>query len=337
MPGEFNKWVKDNEERIAKAKSLPYFIKDNQKYMSSLVPRNVAEGSKEMHETLEDIKSRLGDKCPKTLVELEEAINKYGFSDPSLKAMESEINVFMRTFFDNNDLGLDIDHRYLESVFDKGFLNTFQTGNSKGYVGSGRKKGKIEHRHQRLVMSHRMFTPSYFKGRDVISSKMSHSKQAEYWGKQFERWEYEKYGHVLDRDKYTAYTKGLTHYGDVQVRFKKDKTLATWTFNDSLNPEGVYFQPSLTTDPRVESFDRKGSGIKDMKDSWIKSVEKLRKDLGTDYIELQFHGELTIDAVESLTFGDNPEKLIAKTLIDKLKSKGIELWYVNGGKVILYQ
>ena len=124
---------------------------------------------------------------------------------------------------------------------------------------------------------------------------------------------------------------------DVQVRFKKDKTLATWTFDDSLNPEGVYFQPSLTTDPRVESFDRKGSGIKDMKDSWIKSVEKLRKDLGTDYIELQFHGELTIDAVESLTFGDNPEKLIAKTLIDKLKSKGIELWYVNGGKVILYQ
>lgn len=75
----------------------------------------------------------------------------------------------------------------------------------------------------------------------------------------------------------------------------------------------------------------------EVKDSWIKSVEKLRKDLGTDYIELQFHGELTIDAVESLTFGDNPEKLIAKTLIDKLKSKGIELWYVNGGKVILYQ
>ena len=32
VPGEFNKWVKDNEERIAKAKSLPYFLKDNQQY-----------------------------------------------------------------------------------------------------------------------------------------------------------------------------------------------------------------------------------------------------------------------------------------------------------------
>ena len=33
VPGEFNKWVKDNEERIAKAKSLPYFLKDNEKYI----------------------------------------------------------------------------------------------------------------------------------------------------------------------------------------------------------------------------------------------------------------------------------------------------------------
>lgn len=29
MPTEFTKWMKDNENRIAKAKSMPYFIKDN--------------------------------------------------------------------------------------------------------------------------------------------------------------------------------------------------------------------------------------------------------------------------------------------------------------------
>ena len=29
MPTEFTKWMKDNESRIAKAKSMPYFIKDN--------------------------------------------------------------------------------------------------------------------------------------------------------------------------------------------------------------------------------------------------------------------------------------------------------------------
>lgn len=35
VPGKFNTWVKDNEERIAKAKSMPYFLKDNQKYVET--------------------------------------------------------------------------------------------------------------------------------------------------------------------------------------------------------------------------------------------------------------------------------------------------------------
>ena len=29
MPKQFNEWVKNNEERIKRAKSLPYFIRDN--------------------------------------------------------------------------------------------------------------------------------------------------------------------------------------------------------------------------------------------------------------------------------------------------------------------
>ncbi len=33
LPDNFNKWVEDNEERIARAKSLPYFIRDNVEVM----------------------------------------------------------------------------------------------------------------------------------------------------------------------------------------------------------------------------------------------------------------------------------------------------------------
>lgn len=29
MPKQFNEWIKNNEERISRAKSLPYFIRDN--------------------------------------------------------------------------------------------------------------------------------------------------------------------------------------------------------------------------------------------------------------------------------------------------------------------
>ena len=33
VPEGFNKWVKDNEERMAKAKSLPHFVRDNEGYV----------------------------------------------------------------------------------------------------------------------------------------------------------------------------------------------------------------------------------------------------------------------------------------------------------------
>lgn len=43
VPGEFNKWVKDNEERIAKAKSMPYFVRDNTKYIPAARERMVKD------------------------------------------------------------------------------------------------------------------------------------------------------------------------------------------------------------------------------------------------------------------------------------------------------
>ncbi len=42
MPEEFGQWMKDNEQRIASAKSLPYFIKDNKE----LVEQAVRQGEK---------------------------------------------------------------------------------------------------------------------------------------------------------------------------------------------------------------------------------------------------------------------------------------------------
>lgn len=34
VPKEFKEWLKDNEERMERAKSLPYFIRDNRKYVN---------------------------------------------------------------------------------------------------------------------------------------------------------------------------------------------------------------------------------------------------------------------------------------------------------------
>ena len=277
--------------------------------------------------TIEDLKMIYGDDLPATLRELDDAIAKFPYINAELKAREAEINAWMKKLFDENDFGMDINHYLLDSVYENGFYNTFQSGTSNGYQGSRRTTGPIETDHGRLRMAHRMFLPS-------THSSLSGGA---YSGPQLARREYEKYGHLLDRDKLTSILKNRTHYGDVQVRFKKDKVLATWTFDDSLHMSGQYFQPSLVTDPRVESFD--GYLSRDVAieagDRWD-SVYAWQRQHGTGYIELQYHGKLDISCVESMTFPDNPARLISEELIKKLEDIGIELWYNNGGQLKRY-
>ena len=45
VPKNFDKWVKDNEERISRAKSLPYFVKDNPAYFNRAVNNVESVGS----------------------------------------------------------------------------------------------------------------------------------------------------------------------------------------------------------------------------------------------------------------------------------------------------
>ncbi len=274
-------------------------------------------------ETIDQLLVRLGDDAPQTLRELKDAISKFKYANADFVANESEINILMKKLFDDNDFGMDINASLLESVFEKGFLNTFQTGTSNGYHGSFKTSGSIETSHLRLRMAHKMFFPSTHG--DITSD--------EYRGKQFARADYEKYGHLLDRDKYSAYTNNLTWYGDVQIRFKKSMVNTTWTFNDSLHNYGEYFQPSLTSDPRVQSFDDMCSKRPNSSNKWG-SVSEWQREMGTSYVELQFHGKVTIDMVESMTFRKNPEEIISKELISKLLLKGIELWYIDKSKGI---
>lgn len=276
-------------------------------------------------ETYEQLKARLGADLPKTLLQYQEALRQYPsrYQDAALLRRQKEVNALMRKLMQDNDYGMEIKHEYLESVFDKGFLNTFQTGKSGGYEGSNKTSGAIEKDHGRLVMAHRMFDPRH---RGDISGRT-------YTGPQLQREEYEKYGHLIDRDKTVAYDENqISQYGDVQVRFKKRDVTPTWTFDDSLSTTGSYYQPSLCSDPQVHSFDDDGVSIA-KGDKWGKLAE-WQRDHSTRYIELQYHGKLTIDMVESLTFGRNPGDLISADLIDRMMSKGIEIWYRKSGKVI---
>ena len=82
---------------------------------------------------------------------------------------------------------------------------------------------------------------------------------------------------------------------------------------------GERYQPSLVTDPKAFSYDnmderklpKKGTDPSDMVD--------FRRNKISTYLELQFHGDVTIDCVESLTFPYD--------LTDQAKSK-----YLNYAK-----
>jgi len=269
--------------------------------------------------SLEDVRAIFGADMPKTLEELDDAIRLYKNVDKRLVLHRDKIEKWMRELFEDSDYGMQVDSSILESIADKGFLNTFQVGRSGGYSGSSKTTGKIEKKHGRLVASHQMFMPSTHK--DIVSY--------EYIGAQLEREEYEKYGHLLMRDKVRAVKeqRSAFQYGNVQVRFRKDKVVCTWTYDDSL---GKRYQPTLCCDPKVESFDK---AFTSLSKSECKDVVSLVDAGCSRYIELQYHGKVTIDAVESLTFESHPirDGLCSEETLRRYAAKGAKIYYIEKG------
>lgn len=273
------------------------------------------------HETIADLQARLGSNMPKTLPNLEKAIAAYERTSrygSNAKQHKAEIEELMRKLFDEHDLGMNIDDDTLEAVLNSWFKNTFETGSSGGYVGSSKTTGKISSSHGRLSAAHKLFG----LGKDLDAD-------------QLERHDYEKYGNLLDHNIVESMAHNTARqYGNVEVRFKKDKVIATWTAGDSL---GERFQPSLVSDPRSCSFD-------DLYNTPMSSsvqtsdLAKFKRDHISSYLELQYHGDLTIDCVESLTFPydlKDPSRSRYLSVAQKWKAKGAKIYYVVNGT--LYQ
>lgn len=230
---------------------------------------------------------------PKTLENLDdviEAFKKTSFhSDKWVKtdADKKEVSETMKQFFKENDFGMMIDSKNLDSVLESGFKNQFETFSSGGSLVShsletiqrmeeegikvdwstykivekdGKKfaikvgkDGQIHENDSRLRMSHKLFI-----GNMPLEEDRSSLVSASYKGEQLPRNAYEKYGMVLDRDKRTSIKDAPDFYGDVQVRFKKRniENRTTWTAGDSLNglTSNSILQPSRVTNPSYVSF-----------------------------------------------------------------------------------
>ncbi len=304
----------------AKAKATELNDKYNQLKAKSQKAGKIYKSKSITPETVADLKKRLGSKMPRTLTELEDAIAKYEKTSKygaTAKQHKAEIEDLMRKLFDTHDLGMNIDDDLLEAVLNSWFKNQFEVGIGGGAVYEyGKTTGKIGVNNGRLDAAHRLFG----LGKDLAKDQLS-------------RHEYEKYGNLLDHDILRSITHNTaTGYGNVEVRFKKDKVIATWTAGDSL---GCTYQPSLVSDPRSCSFDNlyktPNSGNIQTDD-----LVKFKRDHISSYLELQFHGDLTVDCVESLTYPyDLMESRYSKHLAiaKKWKAAGAKIYYITNGKL----
>lgn len=303
---------------LARAKASEINKKYQQLLKTKQKPSKVLKETAVNHETIEDLKKRLGTKFPKTLEYLEDAISEYEknsrFYGAAAKTHKNEIEILMQQVFNEHDLGMNIKDSILEKVLNSKFMNTFETGSSGGYLGSTSTTGKISPTHSRLEAAHKLFG---LPQRDLLTQQLA-------------RTEYEKYGNLLDHDILRSMQNNTARsYGNVEVRFKKDKVVATWTAGDSL---GVRYQPSLVSDPKACSYDDFYNTSTSRNIQTTNLVEFKRQHIST-YLELQYHGQLTVDCIESITYPyDILDGLHDKFLkiAKEFKKKGATIYYVKG-------
>jgi len=161
-------------------------------------------------------------------------------------------------------------------------------------------------------------------------------------GKRLKKHDFEKYGYFGNRDPYEDFLHnskswgGVSQYGDVIVRFSKDKMLSrtTFTINNSLGP-AVY--KDLVADnpnsPHLLSIDKNylQDYVELLKNKNARTPEELTKTLGIRYIEAQFHGDVGLTDISSMYFTN---KIPNNNQIDALKSYGIDVFVKEGEKFV---
>lgn len=162
--------------------------------------------------------------------------------------------------------------------------------------------------------------------------------------------DFEKYGYLASKNpkddfKYNEQFTGC--YGNTVVRFKKKNLLprTTFTVGDSLyNFEQGWVTASPVVDPSIASIKQGdvnktiyGMNVCENADQ-LKNTISIQGASRQKYIELQYHGKVTIDDVESVTINansQNPDDYIdiyseeMQEIIEMLKAKGIKVYYVD--------
>lgn len=303
--------LREGIEYAVKTKGLGADIDD----MLSKLEKNIARLEKAVEKriqgklsadvTLDELQAKLGDKMPETLKNLQKKIDAAEIVDyNSLPAnYKTEFSARMKELFANSDFAMNVPrldnngNDVIDAIFSSYFKNQIETKTGKGMVSvEARKKA-----------SERIF------GTDISRAKAV---------------DYEKYGFLADKDILKQAKSGIADqywsYGDgMQIRFKKDKVITTFTMRDSL---GSGLCASLTTDPRVTSMSKNQKMRELVEGKKIKSTVDASLQWGTGYIELQYHGKLTLDCIESVYIPKETFRKLSAETMHKIAQSGAKVY-----------
>jgi hypothetical protein len=211
----------------------------------------------------------------------------------------------IRDVFENNDFNMRLTSKALASVLEDGkFKNQMEVGQSRGLYDPTTRK----------TASAGLF------GTDVDELKPS---------------DFEKYGYLDSKDKAKALKNpAAAGYGGVLVTFKRDRVAnkTTFTVGDSL--DGVLgMRKNLiagdTQNPRangIQTYELRtfAATPKRNRPTLPTDAQEFADHFRGEYFEIQYHGELTLDDVESVAVSKSTYNKNQKTF-DKLNDLGIDL------------
>ena len=248
---------------------------------------------------------------PKSLENFDEYQQKWVDTHFAMRAKDKElVQNGIKSVIDNNAYSMRVNAKNLQNIIDNGFLNQFETKTSGGTLSNA----------DRRIASYRLF------GNDA--KNMSNS-------------EFEKYGYLGSKDFLNDTLSSTSgQYGKTIVKFNKDKLKdrVTYTIDDSLG-NALYNEVvggkigdecSISGVP-IFNMDDVLDYFKESNLDAIYNADEFAQLMGGRYFELQYHGKLTIDDVESICFTgrDKPTEAVLK----QLKDKKINVYKIKGGEV----
>lgn len=226
----------------------------------------------------------------------------------SKKDMET-LQEGIQSVVDSNAYSMRVNAKDMQSIIDGGFKNQFETKTSGGTLST----------RDRMTASYRLF------GNDTLNMEDN---------------EFEKYGYLGSNDLIADYKSSATgQYGRTIVKFNKDRLndRVTYTVGDSLGNAlyndviggkigdkcSVSGVPVFSTDDLLDYFKESDLDL-------IDNADELAQIMGCRYWELQFHGKLTIDDVDSVCFTKTDRDLVTDEMIDQLKDRGVKCYEIRG-------